>query len=118
MTSGIGDYWFFLLSNGTDYKYDEGLLALCNGGRSLDGIGMLNAFTILYHAMLMKTSDSSYPAYRLWTVTAARNLFQVDWSAQCTSSTTRTLNEFGIPKPSQHRTEQLLTGSVTAAHPL
>jgi Zn-dependent metalloprotease len=75
MTSGIGDYWFFLLSNGTDYKYDDGLLALCNGGRSLDGIGMLNAFTILYHAMLMKTSDSSYPAYRLWTVTAASNLF-------------------------------------------
>ena len=25
--------------------------------------------------MLMKTSASSYPAYRLWTVTAANNLF-------------------------------------------
>jgi Zn-dependent metalloprotease len=75
MTSGIGDYWFFLLANGTDYKYDEGLLSLCDGGRSLDGIGLLNAFAILYHAMLMKTSDSSYPAYRLWTVTAASNLF-------------------------------------------
>jgi hypothetical protein len=72
--SGIGDYWFFLLANGTDDKYDN-LLSLCNGGNSLDGIGMLNAFTILYHAMLMKTSDSSYPAYRLWTVTAASNLF-------------------------------------------
>ena len=36
---------------------------------------MTNAFTILYHAMLMKTSDSCYPEYRLWTVTAANNLF-------------------------------------------
>jgi hypothetical protein len=75
MASGIGDYWFFLLANGTDYKYDQGLLALCDGGRFLSGIGLINAFTILYHAMLMKTSDSSYPAYRLWTVTAASNLF-------------------------------------------
>jgi Zn-dependent metalloprotease len=74
MASGIGDYWFFLLANGTDDKYD-GLLTLCNGGRSLSGIGLLNAFTILYHAMLMKTSNSSYPAYRLWTVTAAKSLF-------------------------------------------
>jgi len=74
--SGIGDYWFFLLANGTNHYYDEGWLSFCNGSRSpLSGIGLINAFTILYHAMLMKTSDSSYPKYRLWTVTAAKNLF-------------------------------------------
>jgi hypothetical protein len=74
--SGIGDYWFFLLANGTNHYYDEGWLSFCDGSRSpLSGIGLINAFTILYHAMLMKTSDSSYPKYRLWTVTAANNLF-------------------------------------------
>jgi hypothetical protein len=30
---------------------------------------------ILYGAMLMKNSSSSYLSYRTWTLTAARNLF-------------------------------------------
>jgi PASTA domain len=39
------------------------------------------ALQILYHAMLMKTSDSSYRAYRRWTLTAANNLFPGDCRA-------------------------------------
>ena len=32
---------------------------------------------ILYNAMLLKTSDSSYLKYRTWTLDAAKNLFPV-----------------------------------------
>jgi hypothetical protein len=37
-------------------------------------VGIANAEKIMYNAMLMKTSTSSYLKYRTWTLTAAKNL--------------------------------------------
>jgi hypothetical protein len=39
------------------------------------GLGIQTAIKIMYNAMLMKTSSSSYLKYRTWTLTAAKNLF-------------------------------------------
>jgi zinc metalloprotease ZmpA len=46
----------------------------CNN-TTVTGVGFQPALRILYNAMLMKTSSSSYPAYRLWTLQAALNLY-------------------------------------------
>ena len=41
---------------------------------SVTGVGIQKAEQIMYNAMLMKTSSSSYLKYRTWTLTAAKNL--------------------------------------------
>jgi Zn-dependent metalloprotease len=46
----------------------------CNNS-TVTGIGVQKALQIFYNAMLMKTTQSSYPKYRLWTLQAAKNLF-------------------------------------------
>ncbi len=63
--AGPGDHWFYLLSRGGVSK--------CNG-TSVTGMGEQAAIKVLYNAMLMKTSSSSYLKYRTWTLTAAKNL--------------------------------------------
>jgi len=63
--AGPGDHWFYLLSRGGVSKCD---------GTSTTGIGEQAAIKVLYNAMLMKTSSSSYLKYRTWTLTAAKNL--------------------------------------------
>jgi Zn-dependent metalloprotease len=67
LAAGPGDHWFYLLAEGTN-------AATCNGS-AVGAIGFWPAFQIFYHAMLLKTTRSSYPAYRAWTAAAARNLF-------------------------------------------
>jgi len=74
-TAGPGNHWFYLLSAG---NAPEGgpESPICEGGpESVTGIGIDNAGKILYNAMLLKTSDSSYLKYRTWTLTAAKTLF-------------------------------------------
>ena len=63
--AGPGDHWFYLLSRGGVSKCD---------GTSVTGIGEQKAVKVLYNAMLMKTTSSSYLKYRTWTLTAAKNL--------------------------------------------
>ena len=63
--AGPGDHWFYLLSRGGTSKCD---------GTATTGIGEQAAIKVLYNAMLMKTSSSSYLKYRTWTLTAAKNL--------------------------------------------
>jgi len=63
--AGPGDHWFYLLSRGGVSKCD---------GTSVTGIGEQAAIKVLYNAMLMKTTSSSYLKYRTWTLTAAKNL--------------------------------------------
>ena len=49
----------------------------CNSTSSITGIGIVSkAIKIMYNAMLMKTSSSSYLKYRTWTLTAAKNLYR------------------------------------------
>lgn len=63
--AGPGNHFFYLLSQGGVSKCD---------GTSVTGVGIQNAGKIMYNAMLMKTSSSSYLKYRTWTLTAAKNL--------------------------------------------
>ena len=63
--AGPGDHWFYLLSRGGVSKCD---------GTSVTGLGEQAAIKVLYNAMLMKTTSSSYLKYRTWTLTAAKNL--------------------------------------------
>lgn len=63
--AGPGNHFFYLLSQGGTSRCDS---------TTVSGIGIQKAGKIMYNAMLMKTSSSSYLKYRTWTLTAARNL--------------------------------------------
>ena len=69
--AGPGDHWFYLLSQGSNASPSS---PTCNG-TTVTGVGIQNAMKIMYNAMLMKTSSSSYLRYRVWTLQAAKNLF-------------------------------------------
>lgn len=71
--AGPGDHWFYLASQGSQPASGP-VSPVCSGPRVF-GIGIAKVMKILYTAMLMKTSASSYPNYRLWTLAAARNLY-------------------------------------------
>jgi len=71
--AGPGDHWFYLAAMGTN-PAGFPVSPTCNG-TSFKGIGMRKATKILYTAMLMKTSASSYAKYRLWTLLASRFLY-------------------------------------------
>jgi len=72
--SGPGDHWLYLLSEGAFPTDGQPSSPGC-GFMSGSVIGLQEAIVILYNAMLMKTSASSYANYRIWTLTAAKNLF-------------------------------------------
>ena len=78
--AGPGNHWFYLLAEGSNPTNGQPTSPTCNGS-TVVGLGAQKAGTIFYNAMLMKTSQSSYPKYRLWTVTAAKNLYG---TATCT----------------------------------
>ncbi len=72
--AGPGNHWFYLLAEGTSPTDGQPNSPTCNGS-SITGIGIQKAEKIMYNAMLMKTSSSSYLKYRTWTLTAAKNLY-------------------------------------------
>jgi Zn-dependent metalloprotease len=72
--AGPGNHWYYLLAMGTNPTNGQPTSPTCNG-TSITGIGVQKAQTIMYNAMLMKTSRSSYLTYRTWTLTAAKNLY-------------------------------------------
>src|SRR3954452_20604906 len=69
--AGPGDHWFVLLSLGSGGSPN---VPTCNSS-TVTGLGIQKAIRIMYNAMLMKTSSSSYLKYRTWTLTAAKNLY-------------------------------------------
>jgi zinc metalloprotease ZmpA len=71
--AGPGNHWFYLLAEGSNPSNGQPVSPTCNGS-TVTGVGIQNAIKILYNAMLMKTSASSYTSYRVWTLTAAKNL--------------------------------------------
>ena len=73
--AAVGQRWFYLLAEGTNPTDGQPASSTCTTTTTLLGIGLLPALRILYHAMLMKTSNSSYLTYRLWTLRAAYNLY-------------------------------------------
>jgi Zn-dependent metalloprotease len=72
--AGPGDHWFYLLAEGTNPTNGQPTSPTCNG-TTITGLGIQTAMKIMYNAMLMKTSTSSYLKYRTWTLQAAKNLF-------------------------------------------
>jgi hypothetical protein len=72
--AGPGNHWFYLLAEGTNPSNGQPTSPTCNGS-TVTGVGIQKAEQIMYNAMLMKTSSSSYLKYRTWTLTAAKNLF-------------------------------------------
>jgi Zn-dependent metalloprotease len=72
--AGPGDHWFYLLAEGTNPTNGQPTSPTCNG-TTVTGLGIQTAMKIMYNAMLMKTSTSSYLKYRTWTLQAAKNLF-------------------------------------------
>jgi Zn-dependent metalloprotease len=71
--AGPGNHWFYLLAEGSSPSNGQPTSPTCNGS-SVTGVGIAKAEQIMYNAMLMKTSTSSYLKYRTWTLTAAKNL--------------------------------------------
>jgi Zn-dependent metalloprotease len=71
--AGPFDHWFYLLAEGSNPANGQPQSPTCNGS-ALSGLGARAAGAIVYNAMLMKTSGSSYLKYRTWTLTAAKNL--------------------------------------------
>jgi Zn-dependent metalloprotease len=71
--AGPGNHWFYLLAEGSSPTNGQPSSPTCNSS-SVTGVGIQNAEKIMYNAMLMKTSTSSYLKYRTWTLTAAKNL--------------------------------------------
>ncbi|MFI5932179.1 M4 family metallopeptidase [Actinoplanes sp. NPDC051494] len=74
--AGPGNHWFYLLAQGTGGN-GQPASTTCNS-TSITGVGIQNAIKIMYNAMLLKTSSSSYLKYRTWTLTAAKTLFPSD----------------------------------------
>jgi Zn-dependent metalloprotease len=71
--AGPGNHWFYLVAQGSNPTNGMPNSPTCNGSR-VTGIGTRNAITIMYNAMLRKTTASGYPRYRLWTLQAAKAL--------------------------------------------
>jgi Zn-dependent metalloprotease len=71
--AGPGNHWFFLLSQGTRGN-GQGASPTCNNS-TVTGLGIETAMKIMYNAMLLKNSNSSYPQYRILTLQAAKSLF-------------------------------------------
>ena len=72
-SAGPGNHWFYLVAEGTNPANGQPVSPTCNSS-TVTGIGIQNAEKIMYNAMLMKTSASSYLKYRTWTLQAAKNL--------------------------------------------
>ena len=72
--AGPGNHWFYLLAEGTQPSNGQPTSPTCNQS-TVVGLGIESAIKILYNAMLMKTSASSYLSYRTWTLQAAKNVF-------------------------------------------
>ena len=73
--AGPGNHWFYLLAEGTAPTDGQPTSTTCNSTTGLVGVGIQKAITIMYNAMLLKTSSASYLKYRTWTLTAAKSLY-------------------------------------------
>ena len=71
--AGPGNHWFFLVSQGTSGN-GQGASPTCNNS-TVTGLGIETAMKIMFNAMLLKNSNSSYPQYRVLTLQAAKSLF-------------------------------------------
>jgi beta-lactam-binding protein with PASTA domain len=116
--AGVGDHWLYLLAEGSNPSNGQPTSPTCNGS-TVTGVGLRAAMQILYHAMLMKNSNSTYLSYRSWTLTAARNLFPHDCNV--VSTVRRAWDAVSVPaQPGEPAcaVPQLVGQSHQAAHNL
>jgi zinc metalloprotease ZmpA len=78
--AGPGDHWFYLVAEGTNPTNGQPTSPTCNAS-TVTGIGIQSAIKVMYGAMLMKTTGSSYLRYRVWTLQSAINLTPGDCTA-------------------------------------
>jgi hypothetical protein len=108
--AGPGNHWFVLVSQGSGGSPN---VPTCNSS-SVTGLGIQKAIKIMYNAMLMKTSSSSYLKYRTWTLTAAKNLY----SPSCTEFNTVKAAWDAVSVPAQAGDPTCSTsGGVTVTNP-
>ena len=110
--AGPGNHWFYLLSQGSNPAGGPAS-PTCNGS-TVTGIGIQKAQQIMYNAMLLKTTSSSYLKYRTWTLTAAKNLFP----GSCTEFNTVKAAWDAVSVPAQAADPTCsATGGVTVTNP-
>ena len=110
--AGPGNHWFYLLSQGSNPAGGP-TSPTCNGS-TMTGIGIQKAQQIMYNAMLLKTTSSSYLKYRTWTLTAAKNLFP----GSCTEFNTVKAAWDAVSVPAQAADPTCsATGGVTVTNP-
>ena len=111
--AGPGNHWFYLLAEGSNPTNGQPTSSTCNSS-TVTGIGVQKAVRIMYNAMLMKTSSSSYLKYRTWTLTAAKNLFP----GSCTEFNTVKAAWDAVSVPAQTGDPTCSTGGgVTVGNP-
>ncbi|MEV4843459.1 M4 family metallopeptidase [Micromonospora matsumotoense] len=72
--AGPGNHWFYLLAMGSNPTNGQPTSPTCNSS-TVTGLGIQKAIKIMYNAMLLKTTSSSYLKYRTWTLQAAKTLY-------------------------------------------
>ncbi len=110
--AGPGNHWFYLLAEGTNPTNGQPTSSTCNS-TTLTGVGIQNAQKIMYNAMLMKTSTSSYLKYRTWTLTSAKNL---DATCNLYNKVKAAWNAVSVPAQAADPTCGS-TGTVTVTNP-
>ncbi|MET7967037.1 M4 family metallopeptidase [Micromonospora sp. NPDC005305] len=120
--AGPGNHWFYLLANGSSPTNGQPASSTCNGS-SVTGLGIQKAMKIMYNAMLLKTSSSSYLKYRVWTLQAAKNLYPTSctefnavkaaWTAISVPAQTGEATCTGTPTPTPTTTTTPPSGSCT-----
>jgi Zn-dependent metalloprotease len=110
--AGPGNHWFYLLAEGTSPANGQPTSPTCNSS-GITGVGVQNAIKIMYGAMLMKTSSSSYLKYRTWTLTAAKNL---DATCGLFTATKQAWDAVSVPAQSADPTCSA-SGGVTVGNP-
>ncbi len=111
--AGPGNHWFYLLAEGTNPSNGQPTSPTCNSS-SVTGLGIQKAEQIMYNAMLLKTTSSSYLKYRTWTLTAAKNLFP----GSCTEFNTVKAAWDAVSVPAQSADPTCsASGGVTVTNP-
>ncbi|HET6939118.1 MAG TPA: M4 family metallopeptidase, partial [Nocardioides sp.] len=111
--AGPGNHWYYLMAEGSSPTNGQPNSPTCNGS-SVTGIGVQKAQQIMYSAMLLKTTSSSYLKYRTWTLTAAKNLFP----GSCTEFNTVKAAWDAVSVPAQAADPTCsATGGVTVTNP-
>jgi len=107
--AGPGDHWFYLLAQGSNPTNGQPTSPTCNGS-TVVGLGTQTAMQIMYNAMLLKTTTSSYLKYRTWTLQAAKNLFP----SSCTQFNTVKAAWDAVSVPAQAGDPTCTVGSALA----